>query len=348
MNPKRRGRSPRITPLLAAALVAASWCRASDVMPPATGFKTAGDPETLSIGIWISSIGKFNFPDDSFRATFWLSGILPKGQETLLTRLDFVNADTFGILNSTTVQEARGPVTYQKVTGTFGNEWKLRNYPFDHHTLRICIDACEKMQSLRLTADQGASGYDPDINRRGVNDPEGANGWVVTGFRVLSSPSDYPRTSGGNPGSPVSCSTVTAEIDVRRCSYAIFWKMTAAAFASIILVVITYFLPIEGPENMSPYFATFVGAVFAIVINLKSANAELGSSSGITLIDKIHLEALAYVLLGAFVTLLGRLRIAAGTPAASLNRQRALIALISLLGMTALISCQVYLAVVKG
>jgi hypothetical protein len=334
--------------LLAAVLVAAAWCRASDVMPPAAGQKTAGVIETLPIGIWISSIGKFNFPDDSFRATFWLSAVLPKGQENLLTRLDFVNADTFGILNSTTVPEARGSVTYQKVTGTFGNEWKLKNYPFDHHTLRICIDACEKMESLRLTADKGASGYDPDINRRGVNDPEGANGWKVTGFRILSSSANTPQTSGRNPGSPVSCSTVMAEIDVRRCSYAIFWKMTAAAFASIILVIITYFLPIEGPENMSPYFATFVGAVFAIVINLKSANAELGSSSGITLIDKIHLEALAYVLLGAFVTLLGRLRIAAGIPAASVNRDRALIALISLLGMTALISRQVYLAVVNG
>ena len=99
---------------------------------------------------------------------------------------------------------------------------------------------------------------------------------------------------------------------------------------------------------MSPYFATFVGAVFAIVINLKSANTELGSSNDITLIDKIHLEALAYVLFAAFVTTIARIRIAAGVPAATLNLQRVFIAVGSVLVMTSLISCQVYHAIANG
>lgn len=353
MTPLKRDGFPlTVIRLIVLILVAAPWCasscRASVTASRSSDTKAAGSPETVPLGFWLSSIGKFNFPDNSFRATFWISGTLPKDQEKLLTKLNFVNADSVGFLNSSIVREAAGAVTYQKVTGTFGNEWNLRNYPFDHHTLRISMNSCDTTDRLVLTANEGVSGYDPDISQLGKNAPEGVNGWRITGFRLLGSTADFSQTPDKNRNSAVSCSTVTAEIDIRRCSYAIFWKMTAAAFAAMILVIITYFLPIEGAENMSPYFATFVGAIFAIVINLKSANAELGSSSDVTLIDKIHLEALAYVLLGAFVTLLGRLRIAAGSPPAGINRIRMLIALISLLGMAALISCQVFFAEVNG
>jgi len=323
-------------------------CRASDMMPSSSERKSIKGPEYVPLGIWISSIGKFNFPDNSFRATFWLSGMLPKGQEKLLTRLDFVNADAHNFLNSTVVQDTQGPITYQKMTGAFRHEWKLKNYPFDHHTLRICIDACETADQISLSANNKLSGYDPEISARGSEDPDGVNGWRVTGFHFLSSVKNYTKSPDKNLATTISCSTVTAEIDIHRCSYAIFWKMTAAAFAAMILVIITYFLPIEGPENMSPYFATFVGAVFAIVINLKSANTELGSSNDITLIDKIHLEALAYVLFAAFVTTIARIRIATGVPAATLNLQRAFIAVGSVLVMTILISCQVYHAIANG
>lgn len=317
-------------------------------MPPSFAKGSGKAPESIPLGIWISSIGKFNFPDNTYRATFWIWATLPKGEEKLLTQLDLVNAESRSFLNSSAIKESSGTVTYQKISGIFRNEWNLKNYPFDRHTLGICIDACESIQQRNLTANAGASGFDPEINARGNDELDGVNGWKITGFRVLSSHKNYSGSPDKNLNTAASCSSVIAEIDIHRCSYAVFWKMTAAAFAAMILVIITYFLPIEGPENMSPYFATFVGAVFAIVINLKSANTELGTSSGMTLIDKIHLEALAYVLLGAFVTLAGRLGVAAGIPAARINRQRTLLAVASILAMVTLISCQVYLAVVNG
>lgn len=335
-----------------AALLIASACCASDsraeLMPPAFGKGQAKPPENIPLGIWISSIGKFNFPDSTFRATFWIWGKLPKGEEKLLKQLDYVNAESHSFLNTSTIQENGGTVTYQKVAGTFRNEWNLKNYPFDRHKLSICIDACEAMEQLKLTADAGASGFDPEINSRGNDELDGVNGWKITGFRILSSHKNNSGSPDKNLNTAASCSSIIAEIEIHRCSYAVFWKMTAAAFAAMILVIITYFLPIEGPENMSPYFATFVGAVFAIVINLKSANSELGTSSGMTLIDKIHLEALAYVILGAVVTLAGRLRVAAGVPAATINFERAIIALLSFLLMAASISWQVYRAVTTG
>jgi hypothetical protein len=344
--------SQLITPCIGAVLLLSATdgasCRAADMMPNSFQRKSIKAAKEVPLGIWITSIGKLNFPDNSYRATFWISGILPQGEEKLLTRLDFVNADTHTFLNSAITQETRGPVTYQKVAGTFRNEWKLKNYPFDHHTLRLCIDSCETLDQLSLTGNDKDSGYDPEINSTANGNPDGVNGWKVTGFRLLSSVKNYVESPDTKTASNLTCSTITAEIDIRRCSYAIFWKMTAAAFAAMILVIITYFLPIQGPENMSPYFATFVGAVFAIVINLKSANTELGSSSDITLIDKIHLEALAYVLFAAFVTTVARIRIAAGVPAATLNRQRALIAVGSILLMTILISSQVYHAIANG
>lgn len=341
----------RIAPSAAALLiVAACWatdCRA-ELTPPPDGKGPAKPAASIPLGIWITSIGKFNFPDNTFRATFWIWGKLPKGEEKLLTQLDFVNAESHSLLNTSTLQESGGSVTYQKVAGTFRKEWNLKNYPFDRHRLSICIDACETTERLNLTANAETSGFDPEINAGGNDELDGVNGWKITGFRILSSHRNDSGSPDKNLNTAASCSRLIAEIEIHRCSYAVFWKMTAAAFAAVILVIITYFLPIEGPENMSPYFATFVGAVFAIVINLKSANSELGTSSGMTLIDKIHLEALAYVVLGAVVTLAGRLRIAAGIPAATINFERAMIALLSLVLMAASISWQVYRAVTTG
>lgn len=341
----------RIAVRASALLIMASFCAcdcSAEAAPPSYGKDRPKPPSIIPLGIWISSIGKFNFPDNTFRTTFWIWAELPKGEEKLFTQLDFVNAENHSFLNTSTMQESGGIVTYQKVAGTFRNEWNLKNYPFDRHKLSICIDACETMDQLRLTANTEASGFDPEINARGNDELDGVNGWKITGFRILSSHKNNSGSPDKNLNTAASCSSVIAEIEIHRCSYAVFWKMTAAAFAAMILVIITYFLPIEGPENMSPYFATFVGAVFAIVINLKSANSELGTSSGMTLIDKIHLEALAYVMLAAVVTLLGRLRIAAGIPAATINYQRAMIALISIVFMAASISWQVYRAVTSG
>ena len=118
--------SQLITPCIGAVLLMSATdsasCRAADMMPNSFQWKSINASKEVSLGIWITSIGKLNFPDNSYRATFWISGMLPKGQEKLLTRLDFVNADTHTLLNSAIIQETRGPVTYQKVAGTFRNE----------------------------------------------------------------------------------------------------------------------------------------------------------------------------------------------------------------------------------
>jgi hypothetical protein len=62
------------------------------------------------------------------------------------------------------------------------------------------------------------------------------------------------------------------------------------------------------------------GALFAAAVNLVTASGALGSASGLTLVDKIHVLVLVYILTAAVVAVISRMLVERGWTKAAIAR----------------------------
>ena len=82
------------------------------------------------------------------------------------------------------------------------------------------------------------------------------------------------------------------------------------------------------------------GALFTTAVNLVTASSALGSASGLSLVDKIHVVVIVYILLAAVVAVVSRVLEERGWEAAAivrLNSRVGLVALISFIAVNALL-----------
>jgi purine-cytosine permease-like protein len=82
------------------------------------------------------------------------------------------------------------------------------------------------------------------------------------------------------------------------------------------------------------------GALFAAAVNLVTASGALGNVSGLTLVDKIHVVVLGYILIAAVVAVVSRILVERGWQTgaiARLNYRVGLIAAISFVAINVLL-----------
>ncbi len=73
-----------------------------------------------------------------------------------------------------------------------------------------------------------------------------------------------------------------------------FIKLVAGVYAAIAIALLSFLM---APEQGR--MTVLVGALFAIVISLQVGNSVLGSREAVSLVDEIHIVALAHVLIAA-------------------------------------------------
>ena len=200
----------------------------------------------------------------------------------------------------------------RKVSGTFRKQWDLRNFPFDRHALEIL--------SEEGTEEEGRLTYEADLANSGYGLPEDVEGWRVTGMRVEVGTATY-ATSFGDPaaGPATRFSRVRAVLALERSDYAGFFKLTAALYAAFVMCAIGSLVHVTA-TTFAPRIALLAASLFAVVINMRAASLALGSEHGATLVDKLHIAGLAYVVAITAVTVLVRGRIERHGDPAKLTR----------------------------
>jgi hypothetical protein len=86
-----------------------------------------------------------------------------------------------------------------------------------------------------------------------------------------------------------------------------FFKLTAVVYAAFVLSLISYVMHLETTTAISPQVGLLAGALFAAAVNLVTVSGALGSASGLTLVDKIHVLVLVYILTAAVVAVISRM-----------------------------------------
>jgi putative Ca2+/H+ antiporter (TMEM165/GDT1 family) len=78
-----------------------------------------------------------------------------------------------------------------------------------------------------------------------------------------------------------------------------FVKLVAGVYAAIAIALLSFLM---APEHGR--MTVLVGALFATVINLQVGNSVLGSPEAVSLVDEIHIVAVAYVFVAAVMGVL--------------------------------------------
>ncbi len=264
-----------------------------------------GTPDRHRIGLYVSDLYSLDLMRDTFGASFWVWAVGPDSALALQT-MEFANADQVTVSLESTVPRGAVSWSQRKVTGTFRQAWDLRNFPFDRHSLEILLE--EGVQ------EEGSFAYEADLANSGYGLQAPVEGWRVAGMRVEVVTATY-ATSFGDPAasSPESrFSRMRAVLQLERVDYTGFLKLTAALYAGVLVCAIGCLMHVTA-TTFSARISLLVASLFSLVFSMRAASLTLGSEHGATLIDKLHMVGLTYVVVVTAVTVLVRSRLEGAT-----------------------------------
>ena len=320
--------SPNLSISIAIMLAALCWL---SMAPPARA-QSGAAPTECRVGAYVTALHDFDPEAGTFGAVLWLWSVCPTPDRRPLETMEFVNADDVEVLLD--VLEESSWAT-RKVRGTFRHDWDERNFPFDRHTLLIQLEEGDE--------DARQFVYEPDTANSRVAPTLQLPGWRLTNVLLHESTFTYATTF-GDPGllegGASEYSRLTLAIDLAREDLSGFFKLTAVVYAAFLFSLISYVMHLETTTAVSPQVGLLAGALFAAAVNLVTASGALGNVSGLTLVDKIHVVVLGYILIAAVVAVVSRILVERGWQTgaiARLNYRVGLIAAISFVAINVLL-----------
>jgi hypothetical protein len=298
--PHRPAPCGRLAPAVAAALAlllpllaaAHAWAQAPAQTTP---------PVRHRIGLYVTDLHGLDPTRGTIGASLWVWSVGPASVQALRT-MEFANAERVAVELESTVPRGAVSWSQRKVTGTFRHDWDLRRFPFDRHSLEILLEeGAQEEAGFAYEADTANSGYD-------LRAP--VEGWRVAGMRLEVVPARY-ATSFGDPAAPDSESRfarLRAVLELKRADYTGFLKLTATLYAAFLVCAIGGLMPMTA-TTFAPRITLLGISLFALVVSMRAASAALGSEHAATLVDRLHVVGLAYVVAVTAVTVLARTRL---------------------------------------
>jgi len=292
-----------LLPLVLALTLLAPACRPVDAATDRSGPLNSiplAKAEQARVGMVVTQLYDFNVKASTFGVEFWLWSLEPPDGYNVLHSSSFDNESAVERspieVYKQSSDEGEKKLYLQHVKGTFRHDWVLTNFPFDQQDFRIILEEdLRESSELVILPDEVNTLVDAEI----------INGWHVNGWSLIPGQRLYKSRFGENVKGvePLSrYSRLMMTIKVSRTSAAALWRLCAAPFAAVLLVLLSYFIDVS-LSGALPARAGLVGAsLFAEIISLRAFASEVGNESGLTLIEGLHIRAIAYTLLAATIT----------------------------------------------
>jgi hypothetical protein len=261
----------------------------------------AGDgPAVCRIGVNIEDLYDFDPARETFGAVLWLWSLCPSADPAPLETIVFRTA--LPGLQLDEVQSAPvgdgGLYQYRRVLGTFRHDWDMSRYPFDRQRLVIPFDESDLGAGVVIfEADVESSALAPELRSR-------LEGWEISALAVRASVADQSVDYGLPGEQDVGYARLEAVVDLRRTSRLLaFIKPTLGVFAAALIAFLAFFLDPREKGTFSTKLALLVGVLFAVLLNLRAADALIGDATRLTLITEVHLVVVVLIVVIALLAL---------------------------------------------
>jgi hypothetical protein len=266
------------------------------------------------IGIFITSLHDLDVTADTFGVDYWVWTVHPPELNPLET-LELYNAKEAHADLDQTAERGDRSWSQRKISAVVRHDWDISNFPFDRQVLDIVLEeGVADTTTLVYSADTTNSGYNEDIH---------LEGWHITDFAIEERTVDYATTFGDpdiSEGS--SYARLVASVQLQRETVTGFIKLVTGVYVASAIVLLSFLMNPQHPPIFSGRMGVLVGALFATVLSLRASEAVLGTTESVSLVDKIHIIAMVYILIAALITVLVRKAYESGKEELAKRRDR--------------------------
>jgi hypothetical protein len=262
-----------------------------------------GAPAVCRIGINVEDISDIDMAGDTFAASLWIWSVCPSPELAPLEELEFETALPGLNLGPVDTVDLAGGAQYaaRRVQGTFRYNWDVTSYPFDRQEVVIPIDEVRYgADRLLFEPDRDQSFLTPDVRGR-------LDEWRVSDLVLEASVSQEASTY-GLPGEGARYARLEVGFTLERVGLLNFLKLTAGVYASVFIAFLSFFYDPNDRGAFGGKLGLLVGVLFAVLVNMRTADTSIGDSGHLTLVTNIHLVTLALIVVLALVALRDRRR----------------------------------------
>ncbi len=243
-------------------------------------------PDTVHVGVFITSIHDIDFKQKEFTASFWLWMNYSNPKLDFEKNLEVPNAKT---VEKTffTKDTVDGRIYVQmKLQCVMKDSWKISNFPFDEQKLRFSIEnSQEEAASMIFVADTLGEHYDKRFTLRD---------WKIDSCIITTGKKIYETAFGMARAEQKSeYSNFRVRLSITRETTGLFWKMFLGMYLAFLISFICFFIH---SDSMDSRFGLSVGALFAVIGNKYIIDSSLPESSSFTLVDMLHGITLFFIL----------------------------------------------------
>jgi hypothetical protein len=241
-------------------------------------------PATCRFGANLESLYDIDIGNDRFGAELWVWTLCPSAEVDPLQSIAFPTATSLRVSEIESVPTGGSEVyRYVRVQGTFRHDWDMQAYPFDRQRVVIPIDETRLgADDVLFAADAANSFLTPDAL---TNRQE----WQVGGFAIAASVSEEEETYGLPNVVQARYARIEIAFTLARIGMLTFVKLTAGVFAAGMIALMSFFYDGRESKGFSSRLGLLVGTLFAVLVNMRTADQFIGDMGRMTLVTEIHL-----------------------------------------------------------
>lgn len=259
-----------LTLSLVVGVVSLAPARAQASPPPS-------DPQ-VTAGILLVDVNQVNLVAGTFNADFYLW--FNSTGDPQFVNYELVN----GVATSVSVDSNTTAYQEYRIRGTFTNNLRFQDFPFDNHSLSIQVES-KNLQSSQLTfVPDKESGTDPSLT---------LNGWDILGSSVSAAPHVYSGSQ--------SFSRLTFTFTIGRPVYGAFVKDVLPVILIALIAMLAFALPPS--RSFERVFIGVTTLVAAVQFHL-GLLAQIPPVDYLTVADDIMVTVYVLILYGLGVTVL--------------------------------------------
>jgi hypothetical protein len=244
-------------------------------------------PVDVHVGVYINQIYDVSLKDNRFCVDFYVWFRWPGEDVSPLESFDVVNGriDTKEGVYEDTIKGFN--YATGRINATITKFWDISEFPLDNHILTIELEDNEN-EDFKLR-------YIPDQENCGVNPQVEVPGWKFTNAWSEVKKHGY-KTNYGDISLPTNnesdYSRFIYSLKVVRPGIGYFFKLFFGVFIAAVIAFLVFFIK---PTDLDPRFGLGVGAIFAAVASEYVIASSLPDTNILTLADKLHILAFAFI-----------------------------------------------------
>ena len=236
--------------------------------------------ETVSVGIYLLNLGRFDIATGTFTADFYLSLQCPT--ECSISDFEFSNGRAISVDTLLDTPEEK----FYRVQASLNSPIDLKEFPFDRQQLQIILEDKTKTTDLQI--------YIAKTEESGIDQSLSFAGWNIDGWTAEIREHYYPVYD-------ETYSQYVYTIDISRLFLSSFLKTFLPVFFIIIVVLCTYIID---PDKVAQRITMVSSGLVAAVMFHVSINNQIPPVGYLTFADKFMILTYLVLLISFIIAII--------------------------------------------